>query len=211
MGAPPKADWREERRKRAWALKQEGWPQKDIAAALGVSEGAVSQWLRRAREGGGVGALTRRPPPGMTPRLSAEQRAQLPALLARGAPAYGFAGEVWTADRVAVVRFLRVLLRKLSGKVLLIWDGSPIHHGQVVKEFLSAGAAKRLQLEQLPGYAPDLNPDEGIWNYLKRVELGNVCATNLADLRHRLRRAAVRVRHKPDVIRACSRQCGYLL
>src|SRR5258708_13791358 len=103
MGAPPKADWREERRKRAWALKQEGWSQKDIAAALGVSEGAVSQWLRRAREGGGVGALTRRPPPGMTPRLSAEQRAQLPALLARGAPAYGFAGEVWTADRVAVV------------------------------------------------------------------------------------------------------------
>src|SRR5260221_6217736 len=103
MGAPANADWREERRKRAWALKQGGWPQKDIAAALGVSEGAVSQWLRRAREGGGVGALTRRPPPGMTPRLSAEQRAQLPALLARGAPAYGFAGEVWTADRVAVV------------------------------------------------------------------------------------------------------------
>jgi transposase len=50
-----------------------------------------------------VEALTRRPPPGMTPRLSAEQRAQLPALLARGAPAYGFAGDVWTADRVAVV------------------------------------------------------------------------------------------------------------
>src|SRR5260221_13203604 len=103
MGAPPKADWREERRKRAWALKQEGWPQKDIAAAWGVSEGAVSQWLRRAREGGGGGALTRRPPPGMTPRLSAEQRAQLPALLARGAPADGVAGEEWTADRVAGV------------------------------------------------------------------------------------------------------------
>ena len=103
MGAPPKADWREERRKRAWALKQEGWPQKAIAAVLGVSEGAVSQWLRRAREGGGVGALARRPPPGMTPRLSGEQRAQLPTLLARGAPAYGFRGDVWTADRVAVV------------------------------------------------------------------------------------------------------------
>jgi transposase len=103
MGAPRRADWREERRKRAWVLKQNGWPQKDIAAALGVSEGAVSQWLRRAREGGGVEALTRRPPPGMTPRLSAEQRAQLPALLARGAPAYGFSGDVWTATRVVVV------------------------------------------------------------------------------------------------------------
>ena len=88
MGAPPKADWREERRKRAWALKHKGWPQKEMATALGVSEGAVSegavsQWLRRAREGGGVEALTRRPPPGMTPRRSAEQRAQLLALLAR--------------------------------------------------------------------------------------------------------------------------------
>src|SRR6516162_10269761 len=101
--------------------------------------------------------------------------------------------------------------RVIAGKILLIWDGSPIHHGQAVKDFLRTGAAQRLQLEQLPGYAPDLNPDEGIWNYLKRAELGNVCCTDLADLRHRLLRAAVRVRHKPDIIRACSRQCGYLL
>ena len=114
-------------------------------------------------------------------------------------------------DSEAVVGFLRVLLRKIAGKILLIWDGSPIHHGQAIKDFLRAGAARRLQLEQLPGYAPDLNPDEGIWNYLKRVELGNVCAMDMVDLRHRLRRAAVRVRHKPDIIRACSRQCGYLL
>jgi transposase len=101
MGAPQKADWREERRKRAWALKQEGWPQKDIARALGVSEGAVSQWLKRAREVGGIEALKRRPAPGTTPRLRAEQRAQLPTLLARGAEAYGFRGDVWTARRVA--------------------------------------------------------------------------------------------------------------
>jgi transposase len=102
MGAPKKADWREERRKRAWALKQQGWLQKDIAAALGVSEGAVSQWLTRAREQG-VEALKRRPPPGMTPRLSSEQRAQIPLQLAHGAPAYGFDGDVWTAKRVAQV------------------------------------------------------------------------------------------------------------
>jgi len=114
-------------------------------------------------------------------------------------------------DGEAVVGFLRVLWRKIAGKLVVIWDGSPIHHGQVVKDFLAAGAAKRLHLERLPGYAPDLNPDEGIWNYLKRVELGNACCSDLADLRHRLRRAAVRVRHKPDIIRACSQQCGYLL
>lgn len=103
MGAPRKADWREERRRRAWELKQAGWKQKDIAAALDVSEGAVSRWVKRAREGGGPEALRHRPPPGLRPRLTAEQRAQVPGLLARGAEAYGFRGEVWTAARVAQV------------------------------------------------------------------------------------------------------------
>ena len=73
-----------------------------------------------------------------------------------------------------VVRFLRVLLRKIQGKLVVIWDGAPIHRGQPVKDFLRQGAAKRLHLERLPGYAPELNPDEGIWNYLKRVELANL-------------------------------------
>jgi len=102
MGAPYKADWREERRKRAWALKEQGWRQKDIAVALGVSEGAVSQWLKRAREGG-VDALASHPGPGGVARLSAEQRAQIPGLLERGAETYGFRGDVWTANRVAEV------------------------------------------------------------------------------------------------------------
>jgi transposase len=102
MGAPKKADWREERRKRAWDLKEQGWRQKDIATALGVSEGAVSQWLKRGRAGG-VEALKAHPPKGVTPRRSAEQKAQIPDLLAKGAEAYGFRGDVWTASRVAKV------------------------------------------------------------------------------------------------------------
>jgi transposase len=112
-------------------------------------------------------------------------------------------------DAVKVVGFLRVLLRKISGKLLLIWDGSPIHRGQAVKDFLKRGAARRLHLEQLPGYAPDLNPDEGVWNYLKRVELANVCCSDLQELRRQLIRARERVRHKRDILRACSPACGY--
>ena len=114
-------------------------------------------------------------------------------------------------DSAAVVGFLRVLLRKIPGKLFVIWDGSPIHKGQPIKDFLKRGAAKRLQLERLPGYAPDLNPDEGIWSYLKRVELGNVCCSDLSNLRTALIRARERLRHKREVIRACSRQCGYLV
>lgn len=61
-----------------------------------------------------------------------------------------------------VVRFLKHLLRQIAGKLLVVWDGSPIHRVKVVKEFLEGDAACRLRLERLPDYAPELNPDEGI-------------------------------------------------
>jgi transposase len=96
---PDAWEWR---RQRAWELHEQGWWQKDIAAALGVSRAAVCQWLQRGQEGG-VQALRTRPQPGPTPRLTAEQRAQIPVLLARGAEAYGFRGDVWTASRIADV------------------------------------------------------------------------------------------------------------
>lgn len=95
-------DWLEGRRRRAWELKQQGWKQQDIAAALGVTKGAVSQWLRRVREGG-VEALRRHPPRGPTPKLTAGQLAHLPQVLALGAEAYGYRGQVWTTKRVAEV------------------------------------------------------------------------------------------------------------
>ena len=99
---PTGQDIREWRRIRAWELHEEGWSGKDIAAALKVSAGAVSGWLKRARTDG-VEALRRHPAPGPTPKLTAEQRAQLPAILAKGAEVYGFVGDVWTTKRVAVV------------------------------------------------------------------------------------------------------------
>jgi transposase len=100
--SPSSHSWKEVRRLQAWRLKQRGWRQRQIAEALGVSEGAVSQWMTRAREGG-VDALRRRPPPGASRRLSPEQLTRLPALLQRGAEAFGFRGQVWTRARVAVV------------------------------------------------------------------------------------------------------------
>ena len=83
-------------------MHQAGWTGRAIAQALGVTEGAVSQWLKRAREGGPE-ALRVRIPPGPTPKLTAEQQAQLPVLLAHGAEAYGFLGDVWTTKRVAAL------------------------------------------------------------------------------------------------------------
>lgn len=95
-------DWREARRLRAWEMLQQGLTQREIAEKLGVTQGAVSQWLKRVREGG-VEALQRRKAPGATPRLSKAQREQLPALLERGPEAYGFEGPRWTRAEVAEV------------------------------------------------------------------------------------------------------------
>jgi transposase len=110
-----------------------------------------------------------------------------------------------------VVRFLKHALRQIAGKMLVIWDGSPIHRAKVLKKFLKDGAAGRVQLEQLPGYAPELNPDEGIWKHLKYVELKNVCCRSLWELRRELRKAKERLRHKKHVILGCIRQPGFVV
>jgi transposase len=100
------------------------------------------------------------------------------------------------------VLFLQHLQRHLGGKVLVIWDGSPIHKGEV-RAFLSAGGAQFFHVEQLPPYAPELNPDEGVWQQLKHVELRNLCCRDLRHLRWELHLAIMRLRRKPHLIQAC--------
>ncbi|WP_343075996.1 transposase [Armatimonas rosea] len=80
------------------------------------------------------------------------------------------------------VEFLKHILREVAGQVIVIWDGASIHHGEAVKSFLSLGGSARLRLIRLPAYAPDLNPAEGLWCWLKR-ELSNLCCPALDGLR----------------------------
>jgi transposase len=319
---------------RAWDLFQQGWSQSRIAEALGVSRGAVCQWLKRAREGGGVAALAHRKPPGRTPRLTPAQETRALALLRQGAPAAGFTGDRWTRDRVrvllqrefgvdyhpthvgrllaqwqwtqqrpqrraiqrdeaaisqwreeeyparekkgaqegrssvfvdeaafyllpftvatyaprgetpvlfevagrdhlvvisavtplgqlylqihedalrgpAVVRFLKHLKQWLPGPFRVYWDGASIHDNQGVQQFL-AEEAGWIEVTELPGYAPDLNPDEGVWRTLKGKELANVTAANREELEQELRRGVDRIRHRPALIRGYFREAGYV-
>jgi transposase len=94
--------WKEARRLQAWHLKPQGWAQRQIATALGVSEGAVSQGMKRGREGGPE-ALRDRPRPGAPRRLTADQLARLPTLLQQSPEAFGFRGALWTRGRMAAV------------------------------------------------------------------------------------------------------------
>jgi transposase len=102
-----------------------------------------------------------------------------------------------------VVAFLEHLLREVPGRLIVIWDGAPIHRRRVITEFLANGAGERLHVERLPAYAPDLNPGEGLWAQLKGVELRHGCCFSLTHLRQELRGAVTRVRRKPRIIKGC--------
>jgi transposase len=109
-----------------------------------------------------------------------------------------------------VVRFLEHLARHLpGGKFTIVWDGAPIHQSRLVQQFLATAPAGQFQVEQLPGYAPDLNPDEGVWNHLKDDDLANVSCLDLRALRGEIRTATQRLQRQPEVVRGFFREAGY--
>ena len=105
-------------------------------------------------------------------------------------------------DSVAFLRHLRGHLP--GGKLLIIWDGSPIHRHKAMRAFrLTAEAEEHFVFEALPAYAPDLDPlDTGIWRHLKDVALANVCCHDLRELREKLSAAILALRRKPHLIQA---------
>lgn len=177
------------------------------------AEGRTSVWVDEA----GFYVLPARvrtyAPRGQTPvlrvPLTRDQLAAISALTGSGRVLMHVQKETFRGPRV--VRFLRHLLRHIPGKLLVLWDGAPIHRSKVVKAFLAEGGAERLWLEQLPSYAPELNPVEGIWRQLKRVHLRNICCRTLTELCYELRLATANLRHKTTVLASFPKLCGYKL
>ena len=99
------------------------------------------------------------------------------------------------------VRFLKHVRQQRPSKLLVVWDGSPIHRKEVSR-FMAEGGSRYIHLEQLPAYAPDLKPAEGVWQHLKHVELRNVCCKDLSHLGRELGLAIMRLRNKPQVIKS---------
>lgn len=95
-------DWQEPRRRQAIELIRRRWTQAAVAQALGVTQGAISQWVQAYRRDGfrGLRSIQR---PGAPRRLSPVQRDLIPELLWHGAEAYGFRGNLWTCRRIAAV------------------------------------------------------------------------------------------------------------
>jgi transposase len=213
-------------------LKGLGWtPQQPIKRATQRDEAAIDRWrdevwpdlLRRARrerralvledESGFYllpGVVKTYAPEGLTPVLREKQTRDHLSVMGAMTPE----GRVFIMARqesfngMHCIEFLLHLLRVAGERLLVIWDGSPIHRRAAVKEFV-AGTRGRVWLEALPGYAPDLNPwDEGGWNHLKNVELRNLACRDLEQLQEEFHLALERLRHKPHLIQAFFAQAG---
>ena len=100
-----------------------------------------------------------------------------------------------------IIEFLHALGRQIRKPLLVIWDGLPAHRSALVRDYLEAlnGA---IQIEQLPGYAPELNPTEYIWGHLKHHELANRCAENFSALKTGARNRLRSMQRRPTLIRA---------
>ena len=101
--------------------------------------------------------------------------------------------------------FLRVLMRHLRGHIFVLWDGGQPHRGRMVTELVRR--VPRLHLVRFPGYAPELNPDEGIWKLAKGL-LANGCPKDLSELSASLTRALHSIRKSPVNLRGCIDHSG---
>jgi transposase len=213
-------------------LKELQWtPQVPIRRAIQRDEAAIERWRaevwpelqQRARcerralvfvdESGFYllpGVVKTYSPKGLTPVLYEKQTRDHLSVMGGMTPA----GKVYTLARqeslngLHSVEFLQHLLRVAGERLLVIWDGSPIHRRAEVKEFVSSNRGK-VWLEALPGYAPDLNPwDEGGWQHLKHVEMRNVVCLDLEELHEEFHLAIGRLRQKPHLIQSFFAQAG---
>ena len=122
------------------------------------------------------------------------------------APTWRRLGLYWLADpknyvtAEMVVKFLRELRKHLRGKVIVVWDGGSNHKGPLIRALCARHP--RPHLERLPAYAPDLNPVEQLWSYVKYARLPNFVPESLSPLDHTLRGELPAVGQTPSLLKA---------
>ncbi len=98
-----------------------------------------------------------------------------------------------------VIQFLAGLLRRIRGPVIVLWDHLQAHKGEQISAWLARN--RRLHLEYLPGYAPELNPQEYGWSSCKRGEhLANYCPDDVQDLHKAAYKAGKAVERRAELL-----------
>jgi transposase len=105
------------------------------------------------------------------------------------------------------VEFLKALRARLKQRLLVVWDGLKAHRSALVRDYV-ASTKGDIELVFLPPYAPDLNPVEYLWAWLKRHALANFCAANLAELKTVARAKLKSAQQRVSIINSCWAQAG---
>lgn len=108
-----------------------------------------------------------------------------------------------TGEQILV--FLKTLLRRFKGPIVLVWDNHGIHGRQIVKQFVTQH--KRLHVYNLPKHAPELNPTEGVWAQLENWTAGKA-PLSIDQLVKDLRTGTHRIRRSQRLLRACPLASG---
>ena len=121
-----------------------------------------------------------------------------PALRARH-----FRGAIHGEEVIVALRYFR---QRIGRPLTVVWDRLSAHKAQEVSAFLAAHPAD-YQVEWLPAYAPDLNPEELCNGAVKR-ELLNAAPASVDLLLHQTRRSFLRLGRRPDLLRGFFRHVG---
>jgi transposase len=102
----------------------------------------------------------------------------------------------------AIVRFIKKMKQTFKKKMILIWDGAKIHTCEQVKQYLQEQEKRKVWLEKLPPYSPELNPAEQVWAYLKNVLLKNDVSKTLDELKQKVVAAIETIKNDKELIRS---------
>jgi len=142
-------------------------------------------------------------PKGKTPEVpTSGQRQSINAISAVTAlGAFWFLVYAGKFNAVRFVQFLKSFMRGRKRPVFLVLDGHPSHKAKLVLDYVKS-LSGRLELHFLPGYAPELNPDEFVWNYLKNEGVAKKPLKKGESLKNRVQNDLENIKRKPALIRS---------
>jgi len=103
------------------------------------------------------------------------------------------------------IQALRAAHQQLKAPIVLVWDNLNTHISRVMRRFVAAHAW--LTVFQLPGYAPELNPTEGVWSNVK-ASLGNFTKRSIDQLAVTVKHLLKRIQYRPDLINGFINETG---
>lgn len=108
-----------------------------------------------------------------------------------------------------IVEFLEMIRCRIRRPIIVIWDQIPIHQSHPVEHYLQCHPD--VHVEPFPPYAPELNPVDYVWAYIKYGRLANFCPSSLIELRERVTAELSRVKKRPDLLNSFFRATGLSL